>query len=132
MHENHFFLPTAVWYRTKNHAQAMFRNGDDVPNGFVFGSAPFLRPSFGQSQRGSLQSRNTPHVRAWVDPHLFFGVGIDQHQGLAFHYVSPVTGFSSSVGGFSGYQLPARIQGDDEEHDGVSDNPSSGSSDAHH
>ncbi|GKC97342.1 hypothetical protein Tco_1167617, partial [Tanacetum coccineum] len=79
--------------------------GDDVPNGFVFGSAlttPFLRPS------------------------------IDQHQGLAFHYASPVTGFSSSVGGFSGYQLPAQIQGDDEEHDGVSDKPSSGSSDAHH
>lgn len=123
-------------------------SGDGVPNGFVFGSAqttPFLQPLFGQagqptnnqlfnyvSQRGPLQSSNTPQVRAWVDPQPFSGVGIDQHQGLAFHYPSSMTGFSSSVGGFSGYQLPARIQGDDEEHDGVSDKPSSGSSDSHH
>ncbi|MFS8026348.1 putative transcription factor, TCP [Helianthus anomalus] len=55
--------------------------------GFVFNSltaaaiqtAPFLQPLFGQptnnqllnyiSQRGPLQSSNSPPVRAWVDPH---------------------------------------------------------------
>ncbi|GJX26184.1 DNA-directed RNA polymerase III subunit 2 [Tanacetum coccineum] len=38
----------------------------------------------------------------------------------------------SNAGGFLGYQLLARIEGADEEHDGVSDKPSSGSSDSHH
>ncbi|GJU82244.1 hypothetical protein Tco_1284609 [Tanacetum coccineum] len=39
----------------------------------------------------------------------------NQHQGLALHYPSPITGFSSGVGGFWG------INCDNEEHDGVSD-----------
>ncbi|KAF7836667.1 transcription factor TCP4-like [Senna tora] len=44
---------------------------------------------------------------------------------LHHHYQSAISG------GFSGFRIPARIQGE-EEHDGVSDKPSSASSDSHH
>nr|XP_043621774.1 transcription factor TCP4-like isoform X2 [Erigeron canadensis] len=119
-------------------------------NGFVFASppppppqTPFLQPLlFGQnqttnnqmllnyiSQRGPLQSSNTPPVRAWVDPLPSSGAGTDQHQTLAFHHPSPMPGFTSGIGGF---YIPARIQGDNEEHDGLSDKPSSASSDSRH
>ncbi|XP_071700780.1 transcription factor TCP4-like [Rutidosis leptorrhynchoides] len=84
------------------------------------------------SQRGPLQSSNTPSVRAWVDPPSFNAVGFDQHQTLNFHNPSSVPGFTSGMGGFSGFNVPAKIQGDHEEHDGLSDKPSSASSDSHH
>jgi hypothetical protein len=48
------------------------------------------------------------------------------------HYLSPMIHQASvSGGGFSGFRIPARIQGE-EEHDGVSDKPSSASSDSRH
>nr|QOH99224.1 cincinnata [Gerbera hybrid cultivar] len=119
--------------------------GDAVPTGFVFSSqpppatTPFLQPLFGQttnnqlfnnsSQRGPLQSSNTPSFRAWIDPPPpFAGVVIDQQQTPAFHHPS----FASGEGGFSGFRIPARIQGEEEEHDGISDKPSSASSDSRH
>ena len=43
-----------------------------------------------------------------------------------------MSGFASGLGGFSGFRIPTRIQGEDEEHDGVSDKPSSASSDSRH
>jgi len=114
-------------------------------SGFVFNSpatqtTPFLQPLYGKptnsqllnyiSQRGPLQSSNTPPVRAWIDPLPFTGSVIDQHQTLGFHHPS---GFSSGVGGgFSGFHIPARIEGVEEEHDGISDKPSSASSDSCH
>ncbi|KAK9078210.1 hypothetical protein SSX86_002267 [Deinandra increscens subsp. villosa] len=121
--------------------------------GFVFGSqpspasqtTPFLQPLFGQttnsnqlfnnnSQRGPLQSSSTPSFRAWIDPPPpFSGVTIDQqHPTLAFHHPSSMPGFASGLGGFSGFRVPTRIQGEEEEHDGISDRPSSASSDSHH
>ncbi|KAI7743719.1 hypothetical protein M8C21_002225 [Ambrosia artemisiifolia] len=124
--------------------------------GYVFNSVPvvgqttpYLQPLFGQptnnqlllnyiSQRGPLQSSNSLPVRAWVDP-LSFGAGIDpgqtQTQTPGYYHLSAVPGFSSGnpgMGGFSGFGVPARIQGEEEEHDGLSDKPSSGSSDSRH
>ncbi|RZC08846.1 transcription factor TCP3-like [Glycine soja] len=97
--------------------------------GFVFNTpAPVQVPAFGQffSQRGPLQSSNTPSIRAWIDP------SVDHHHHH-HHYLSQLIhqGSVAGGGGFSGFRIPARIQGE-EEHDGVSDKPSSASSDSRH
>nr|XP_043623660.1 transcription factor TCP4-like [Erigeron canadensis] len=132
--------------------------GDPASAGFVFSSTPaqvhasaFLQPLFGQaqnqtqttnnhqlfnnnSQRGPLQSSNTPSFRAWIDtPAQFTGIPIDQHHPtLAFHHPTSMPGYASGFGGFSGFRIPTRIQGEEEEHDGISDKPSSASSDSRH
>jgi hypothetical protein len=100
--------------------------------GFVF-NAP-AAPAFGGygqffTQRGPLQSSYNPSVRAWIDPSMAATANIADHH---HHYLSPMIHQASvSGGGFSGFRIPARIQGE-EEHDGVSDKPSSASSDSHH
>ncbi|CAJ1957419.1 unnamed protein product [Sphenostylis stenocarpa] len=89
------------------------------------------------SQRGPLQSSNTQSVRAWIDAPSFVAAADHYHR---HHYLSPVSAAAALVyqsspssafapGGFSGFRVPARIQGE-EEHDGVSDKPSSASSDS--
>jgi hypothetical protein len=92
--------------------------------GFIFNSPP-PPPSFGQNQffpqRGPLQSSNTPSVRAWIDPSI----------ATAHHHQIPPAIHQFASGGFSGFRIPARIQGE-EEHDGISDKPSSASSDSRH
>ncbi|KAK7401784.1 hypothetical protein VNO78_13551 [Psophocarpus tetragonolobus] len=90
------------------------------------------------SQRGPLQSSNTPSVRAWIDAPSFVAAA-DHHHRLHHHYLSPAaalvyqsspsTAAFAAPGGFSGFRVPARIQGE-EEHDGMSDKPSSASSDS--
>jgi hypothetical protein len=117
-------------------------SGNSGGNGeFLFNSSPthstqpLLQPFFGQNQffpqRGPLQSSNTPSVRAWIDPS--FATATTAHHHLippTFHQSSiSTTGFAS--GGFSGFRVPARIQGE-EEHDGISHKPSSASSDSRH
>nr|CAD19990.1 TCP1 protein [Lupinus albus] len=117
--------------------------------GFVFNSPPpsTVAPAamFGHhgqyfSQRGPLQSSNTPSIRAWIDPNSFAAaatVAAASHPHYHHHYLSPaihqasVSGFATPSSGFSGFRIPARIQGE-EEHDGVSDKPSSASSDSRH
>ncbi|XP_020231406.1 transcription factor TCP4 [Cajanus cajan] len=91
------------------------------------------------SQRGPLQSSNSPSVRAWIDAPSF--VAADYHHHHRHHYLSPAAAAAALVyqsspssafappGGFSGFRVPARIQGE-EEHDGVSDKLSSASSDS--
>lgn len=111
--------------------------------GFVFNSPPTppLQPFFGQSQlfsqRGPLQSSNTPSIRAWIDQ----PITATDHPHHHHHYQFPSTihpsaisgiGFASSSSGFSGFRLPARIQGEEEEHDGIPNKPSSASSDSRH
>ncbi|KAL1325507.1 hypothetical protein HN51_035573 [Arachis hypogaea] len=100
-----------------------------VPSPAMFGHGQFF------PQRGPLQSSNTPSFRAWIDPSSIAtaAMTVDHH-----HYLSPAAihqasiGFAgSSSGSFSGFRIPARIQGA-EEHDGVSDKPSSASSDSRH
>ncbi|XP_004489051.1 transcription factor TCP3-like [Cicer arietinum] len=109
---------------------------DDVNSGggFVFHAAtpsPAVFPAvmYGQnqylSQRGPLQSSNTSSVRAWIDAPTF--VAADHRRGHAVAMSG--TGFVSDS--FSGFRVPARIGGDEEEeHDGLSDRPSSASSDS--
>ncbi|CAA3005218.1 transcription factor TCP4-like [Olea europaea var. sylvestris] len=116
--------------------------------GYLFNSPsvpqPLLQQLLGQnqflSQRGPLQSSNSPSVRAWMDPSAIAIATADHSQQQQSHpavlpiYPSslPGIGFASGVGGFSGFNIPARIRGDEEEHDGYSDKPSSASSNSRH
>lgn len=84
------------------------------------------------SQRGPLQSSNSPSVRAWVDPPSAVAVDLPPHHHPMYPSSVPGIGFASGYGGFTGFHIPARIQGDEEEHDGYSDKPSSASSDSRH
>ncbi|KAF5728057.1 transcription factor TCP3-like [Tripterygium wilfordii] len=89
--------------------------------------APQL-PLLGQnqffSQRGPLQSSYTPLIRAWIDP-----VITDNHEFTpTIHHQYAFSGFGGS---FSGYHIPAQIQGE-EEHDDIANMPSSASSESHH
>ncbi|XP_031118524.1 transcription factor TCP4-like [Ipomoea triloba] len=90
-------------------------------------------PQFLCSQRGPLQSSNTPWIRGWTEPSAAIAITAaadpTQHQTLPF-YPSPL---SSGLDGFSGFRIPARIQGEEEEeHDGISDKLSSASSHSCH
>ncbi|XP_057795933.1 transcription factor TCP4-like [Salvia miltiorrhiza] len=107
----------------------------DAPAGYFFNPPPppppppLLQQLLGHnqmvSQRGPLQSSNTPSVRAWID------APAADHQPFYPSSFSGI-GFASGYGGFPGFHIPARIQGDEEEHDGYSDKPSSASSDSRH
>ncbi|XP_073312628.1 transcription factor TCP4-like [Primulina huaijiensis] len=116
--------------------------------GYLFNSPPapqpLLQQLLGQNQffpqRGPLQSSNTPSIRAWMDPSAI-SIATADHNQQQHHYPAVVPiypssmsgiGFATGVGGFSGFHIPARIQGDEEEHDGYSDKPSSASSDSRH
>ncbi|KAG1330317.1 putative transcription factor PCF5 [Cocos nucifera] len=90
-----------------------------------------LHPVLGQSQfftqRGPLQSSNSPAIRAWADP---IASTTDHQRHPALRPSVSSIGFASGAG-FSGFRIPARIQGE-EEHDGTSDKPPSASSASHH
>ncbi|PIM99937.1 hypothetical protein CDL12_27566 [Handroanthus impetiginosus] len=114
-----------------------------VSAGYLFNSPPaqqLLGHNQFFSQRGPLQSSTTPSVRAWVDPPVVAISAADHGhppQPPPHHYpgvlpVYPSSVIASGFGGFTGFHIPARIQGDDEEHDGYSDKPSSASSDSRH
>ncbi|XP_010277724.1 PREDICTED: transcription factor TCP4 [Nelumbo nucifera] len=100
--------------------------GGSGVGGFVFHSPAPLQSLFGQnplfSQRGPLQSSNSPSVRAWTDPQV---AAADHHNTAAIHS-SSISGIGFASGGFSGFRIPARIQGE-EEQDGISNKPSSAS-----
>ncbi|KAJ4976948.1 hypothetical protein NE237_002054 [Protea cynaroides] len=102
--------------------------------GFVFHSPQLLQPFLGQnqffSQRGPLQSSNSPSVRAWMEPEITAADHHHHHQAASVHQ-SSISGIGFASGGFSGFRIPARIQGE-EEHDAVSDKPSSASSVSRH
>eukprot|EP00262_Sarcandra_glabra_P008382 TRINITY_DN218_c1_g1_i1.p1 TRINITY_DN218_c1_g1~~TRINITY_DN218_c1_g1_i1.p1 ORF type:complete len:400 (+),score=54.36 TRINITY_DN218_c1_g1_i1:543-1742(+) len=108
--------------------------------GYVFNTPPqvSLQPFLGQNhpfftQRGPLQSSNSPSVRAWTDPPPI--AAADHHQtAMMLHpsqpSISAAIGFAS--GGFSGFRVPARIQGEEEQDDAVDNKPSSASSASRH
>ncbi|XP_022984518.1 transcription factor TCP4 [Cucurbita maxima] len=111
--------------------------------GYVFNSpqlptsllpSQLMQPLIGEnqffSQRGPLQSSHTPSIRAWIDP-SFTATDHQQHQIPPSIHQSSYTGLGFATGGFSGFHIPTRIQGE-EEHDGISDKPSSASSDSRH
>ncbi|GAB4846535.1 Transcription factor TCP4-like [Ancistrocladus abbreviatus] len=108
--------------------------------GFMFNSLPstppLLQPLFGHghaqffSQRGPLQSSNTPLIRAWISDPSIAGSTTDHHQTSSIHPQS-ISGIGFASSGFSGFHIPARIQGE-EEHDGNPNKPSSASSGSRH
>ncbi|CAK8535037.1 unnamed protein product [Lathyrus sativus] len=105
-------------------------NDDASGGGFVFRTpSPSPAVMYGQnqylSQRGPLQSSYSPSVRGWIDAPTFVAADYLRQTGALG------AGFAS--GSFSGFRVPARIGGDEEEvHGGVSvsDRPSSASSDS--
>ncbi|GAA0173167.1 DNA-binding transcription factor [Lithospermum erythrorhizon] len=113
--------------------------------GYVFNATPtgtsLLQPFFCHNQfftqRGPLQSSISPSIRAFMDPSAITVASADysqQHQAMLLNYPPSMTGIGlpPNVGGFSGFRVPARIQGDEEEQDGIYDKPSSASSDSRH
>ncbi|XP_020584719.1 transcription factor PCF5-like [Phalaenopsis equestris] len=90
------------------------------------------------TQWGTLQSSNPPSIRAMVDPIALSSASGHQMQLAAFRPSSnsPAPAFRTAAGeavGFSGYHVPARLQGGEEEHgSGVPDAPPSASSASHH
>lgn len=99
-------------------------NNSGHDGGFIFNNNPssFLGQSqYLSSQRGPLQSsnNNNPSIRAWIDASSSMLAADNHHQ----HY----QGIGFVFGGFSGFRVPARIQGQEEENDGVSNKPSSDS-----
>lgn len=160
-HQNHqneqslFSNPTPLGFDgsgwSENHASAeigrfqrMFAwnaGGDTAGGAFMFNSPPLCGQTQLFSQRGPLQSSNPPSVRAWMEPPQPISTSTtdhhhpihpQHHQSLPFH-PSSIPGFGfASQDGFSRFRIPARIQGEQEEHDGISDKPSSASSDSRH
>ncbi|XP_010479875.1 PREDICTED: transcription factor TCP3-like [Camelina sativa] len=113
--------------------------------GYVFASpSPVFSQSQLLSQRGPLQSiNNTPMIRAWFDPHHHH-----HHQSMTtddlhhhhHHYHVPTGIHQSAIPGiafassgeFSGFRIPARFHGEQEEAHGGDNKPSSASSDSRH
>lgn len=106
---------------------------------FMFNPPPLLQPLFGGhhhsqffTQRGPLQSSNTPSIRAWiVDPVIDSTASEQHHQAAISVHPQAFSGIGFSSGGFPGFHIPARIQGE-EEHDGDPSKPSSASSGSCH
>ncbi|CAA2955116.1 Hypothetical predicted protein [Olea europaea subsp. europaea] len=139
--EHHQHQPTEI---SRFQGLTPWNTGGDITGGsggaagYLFTWPPALQQLLGQShffsERGPLQSSNTPSIRAWTDPSAIGVATADhsQHHPAVPVYSSSISGveFTSTVGGFSEFHIPARIQVDKEEHDGYTDKPSS--SDSHH
>ncbi|CAO2835751.1 unnamed protein product [Amaranthus hypochondriacus] len=110
-------------------------------SGYVFNQpSPLLQPLFGGgqhsqflSQRGPLQSSNTPSIRAWLsDPSFSISSSSEHHNHQAIQvHPQALSGLGFVSGGFSGFHIPARIQGE-EEQNGDLNRPSSASSGSRH
>nr|QPP19122.1 teosinte branched 1 cycloidea and PCF transcription factor 3 [Fraxinus mandshurica] len=141
--QHHQHQPTEI---NRFQGLAPWNSGGDITGGsggaagYLFTSQPVLQQLLGQSlfsQRGPLQSNNTPSIRAWMDPSTIGNATADHSQNHHHHnpaampiYSSSLSGveFTSTVGGFSEFHIPAQIQGDKEENDGYTNEPSSSDS----
>ncbi|KAJ0230067.1 Transcription factor TCP3 [Hirschfeldia incana] len=139
-----FDSSTASWDQSQqNHRVVTWNNGgaaDSSGGGFVFAS-PATTTSFHQpqsqvfSQRGPLQSINTPVLRAWFDPyHHHQSITTNDHHHHHHHhyhpYQSAIPGIAfASSGELSGLRVPARYESEQDDH---GDKPSSDSSDSRH
>uniref|UniRef100_A0A803LVQ9 TCP domain-containing protein n=1 Tax=Chenopodium quinoa TaxID=63459 RepID=A0A803LVQ9_CHEQI len=111
--------------------------------GFIFNQPPpLLHPLFGggqhsqfYTQRGPLQSSNTPSIRAWISDPSFSIASSSEHHNQHHQAIAvppqALSGLGFTSGGFPGFHIPARIQGE-EEHDGDPNRPSSASSGSRH
>lgn len=121
------FQRMVAWISTSTETGSGTGGSSSGGGGFLFNSPP-QQPFSGHhnnqlfSQRGPLQSSNTPLIRAWIDQPM---TPTDHHNQIP-HFQYPI----SSSGGFSGFHIPARIQGNDEEQDdgSIFHKPSSASS----
>ncbi|WOL00763.1 hypothetical protein Cni_G09476 [Canna indica] len=78
-----------------------------------------LGPGQLRSQRGTLQSSNSPSARGWAAGSVATPAELQMY---------PVLQPSASSSGFSGFRIPRRIQGEEEEHRrGICDKPPSAS-----
>ncbi|KAL0715286.1 hypothetical protein Bca4012_064608 [Brassica carinata] len=124
----------------QNHRLVTWNNGGAADSaasgggGFVFAS-PTTTTSFQPqsqvfSQRGPLQSINTPMLRTWFDPyhHHQSITTNDHHHHHPYQSAIPGIAFASS-GELSGLRVPVRYQSEQDDH---GDNPSSASSDSRH
>ncbi|XP_058095694.1 transcription factor TCP4-like [Magnolia sinica] len=109
--------------------------GSSGGGGYIFSTPPPpmpLHPLLGQNplfpQRGPLQSSSSPSVRAWTDPPP---IAADHQTAMFHHPSSSISAIGFASGGFSGFRIPARIQGE-EEHDAVANKQSSASSASRH
>lgn len=135
--------------RTAPTHQALFACA--APQAFDAGTSTWPEPSHRAAtwnlvqnqfltQWGTLQSSNPPSIRAMADPIPLSSASGHQMQLTAFrpNPTSSVPTFRTAAAageviGFSGYHIPARIQGGEEEHgSGVADAPPSASSASHH
>ncbi|KAE8713041.1 Transcription factor TCP4 [Hibiscus syriacus] len=118
-------------------------SGSGGVGGFLFGtptSHPMPPSSFGQnsqlfSQRGPLQSSNTPFVRAWIDQPISTTDQQHHHNQIPenIHHQAALSGIGFTTPGvFSGFRIPARFQGEEDEHDSIANKLSSASSDSRH
>lgn len=142
-----FDLSTASWDQSQqNHRLVTWNNGGAADSaasgggggGFVFASPAATTTSYQPqsqffSQRGPLQSINTPMLRAWFDPyhHHQSITTNDHHHHHNYHpYQSAIPGIAfASSGELSGLRVPARYQSEQDDH---GDKPSSDSSDSRH
>ena len=99
-----------------------------VAGGFTFNPPPLtphqamLAQASAFSQRGPLQSSFPHSIRSWNDLHM---ASTDHHRTQEFHQ-SSIFGSRFVSDGLSGFSIPARIHGGDEQNV-VSDRPSSSS-----
>lgn len=126
------FQRMVTWSSTSTGTGTGTDTGSGSGGGLLFNSPPLLPPFSGHnnsqfySQRGPLQSSNTPSIRAWIDQPI---------APTTNHFQIPLYQYPiSSSGGFSGFRIPARIQGEEEEQDEdvFFHKPSSASSNSHH
>ncbi|KAJ7981555.1 transcription factor TCP4-like [Quillaja saponaria] len=111
-HQTHFAGPTPIGFET-NYQRIVPWNSESSTEinrgGFIFNSHPFLGQNSAFSQRGTLQSSFAPSV----------------HQSSIF-------GSRFLSDGLHGFSIPARIQGEEEDHVVASNRPSSASPNSHH
>ncbi|XP_057540536.1 transcription factor TCP4-like [Amaranthus tricolor] len=115
--------------------------GSSGGGGYVFNQpSPLLQPLFGGgqhnqffTQRGPLQSSNTPSIRAWISDPCFTIASSNEHnhnQAIAVH-PQGLLGLGFASGGFSGFHFPTRLRGE-EVNDGHLNRPSSAPSCSRH
>lgn len=100
-------------------------NADMNRTGFMANSTAFLGQGSAYPQRGTLQSSFSPSIRSWNDIPM---ASSEQHKSQPIHQAS-IFGSRFLSDALPGFCIPARIQGEDENH---GDRPSSSSPNSHH
>ncbi|KAK4779072.1 hypothetical protein SAY86_006600 [Trapa natans] len=116
------FQRMPVWNTATAASDTGDGGGGNSIGAVAFGSQQPIIPQsfFGQSQsqyfsqRGYLQSSYMPSLRAWIDPTI---APKNQIPHQLTETSSSISGLGFGGGGFLGYHIPARIQGQEEDQD---------------